>query len=378
MNGGQRHVGRWIEAGRLALGTRAAIPFVLAGTLAMSAVGSALGQSNNNGAPAAQQPAPLSVPSHQPGLGGVRSEGPRPIGGIGRTLLPPSPSTFVPGQVGQPATGPFFFVPFGRDRGSVPVMAPSDQGRFVDNGTRTPGFVVGGSGLTVNGRFTDGRFRLGFHLGSGFGPFVRFWRPLWGYPYGWYNSYPYRYYNDYPQTVTSQPYYYVDPFAAGAYMQTPPATQYAAPMRELTPLEQADAALRDGEVQAAIRQYREYLDKTPDDAPAMRSLALALLAGRQPSQAAAVMALAYQKDPSLARRPIDPGQVKNDLSGMRTLVQSAVRYANKVDSGSAWLTVAVLIQGEGRVAVAKKMVLRAKAHGLDAKVADELERELTR
>jgi tetratricopeptide (TPR) repeat protein len=149
------------------------------------------------------------------------------------------------------------------------------------------------------------------------------------------------------------------------------AAQAAQPPREPTPLEKADALLLYGEPKASAEAYRKYLEDAPDDASAMRSLAIAMLQLRRFDEAVAVMAMAYDKQPRLARTPIDPAFF-GDAAGLRKSLNSAVNYANRVNSGSAWLLVAALMQAEGRDDVALRMAERARAAGLAEPVATQL------
>ena len=104
----------------------------------------------------------------------------------------------------------------------------------------------------------------------------------------------------------------------------------------------------------------------------MRLLALALLAGGKADEGVALMALAYEGDTSLALRSMDDG-VLGTPRALRDRLNRTVTYAGKVGSASAWLTVAVLMQAEGREETAQKMIDRAQAAGLNAQVAADME-----
>jgi hypothetical protein len=103
----------------------------------------------------------------------------------------------------------------------------------------------------------------------------------------------------------------------------------------------------------------------------MRLLAVALVETGQLSDGAATVALAYHTDPGLASKPIPP-QIFGSAERARDDVRRVSIYANRVKSGSAWLLVAVLMQAEGRESVARSMVQKARAAGLEAAVADRL------
>ena len=156
---------------------------------------------------------------------------------------------------------------------------------------------------------------------------------------------------------------------AAAYAAMNPAP--AAPaVREPTPLERADALLMYGEPKAAAEAYRKYLEDAPGDAAPMRSLAVALLQQRRFDEAVAVMAMAYEREPRLARTAIDP-LFFEDSANLRKSVNAMVTYANRVNSASSWMTVATLMQAEERDDVALRMIERAKDLGLSATVVDQ-------
>jgi hypothetical protein len=358
----------------------------------------------------AQAPRPISR------LGGVRVLAPRPMSSLGGvnaqapgrlnqrgTLLPPPPVSVqrdlggrrsfpVPlargGVVVDPRTGRIV----GPSRPLIPGGMPSTSAGdtvFMPSGDLLMGSsgVVGiaGSGLTVDGSVRDDHFRLRFHLGSGltglplFGvgndhlrvcrfPFLRSWAYpyVFGYGYG-YGGYGYRrYYDDYPPLVYSG--YTDDP-----YVSPMPGTPGAQAAGQLTPLERADLALAGGNPHEAVKLYRRYLAATPDDGAATRSLAVALIQDRMVAQSTAVMALAYEKDATLVSQPINPNLIRGGEAKFRSVVLAAVHYANRVNSASAFLTVAVLMQAEGREATARTMLQKAKDLGLDAALAAKLE-----
>ncbi|HYE03008.1 MAG TPA: hypothetical protein VD963_07210, partial [Phycisphaerales bacterium] len=82
------------------------------------------------------------------------------------------------------------------------------------------------------------------------------------------------------------------------------------------------------------------------------------------------------RQPSLAWTPVDPLALPGGAAGMRRRVESAVGHANRVKSASAWLTVATLMQSEGRDALAAKMLDRARAAGLSVPVYREMSQAL--
>ena len=83
------------------------------------------------------------------------------------------------------------------------------------------------------------------------------------------------------------------------------------------------------------------------------------------------MALVYEQDPKLAWAPLAP-DVVGPQRELRDLVVRVVEYGHKTNTASAWLTAAVLMQGEGREDPALKMIARADTVGLDAEVSKAL------
>lgn len=329
-------------------------------------------------------------------LGGVKSQAPGPTG-VGRggtllnrtgTLLPPSPprspspspSPYRPGH----SAGP-------RPTYAIPTARPDLDGRPIHIGpgyVANPGNISSSTGVVIDANARGDHWNLKFHLGSGY-TYSPWWKPWqcptyrwndcyypgsycnWWYPYSSYSSYSY-----YTPIVYGQPDPYVltgvNPAAvyAAAYNAQMQTAQQP-PQREPTELEKADAMLMYGESKAAAQAYRKYLEAVPDDAAAMRSLAIALLGQRRFDEAVAVMAMAYDKQPRLARTPIDAA-LFGDAASLRRQLNSAVTYANRVNSGSAWLLVAALMQAEGREDVAARIAARAREAGLSEPIATEL------
>lgn len=288
------------------------------------------------------------------------NSGPRARNGLDRQIY--GPGSEVPPGTGGP------LVPYRPDR-DRDRNDPRWRDRHIhdqDNG-----------GIIVDGRIDTDRLRIrllqnrwpwGYHA----------WRPSWGYGYGGYWRSRY-WWNDTPEVVYSGPWYGVDPFVAtgqtggGTAAAQPPAPQQQAP---LTTIELADQAWRGGETAEAVRYFRDYMDENPDDHDALRYLALALIDDRKVDQAVAIMAMAYAQSPRLASRPLDPDDLPGGDIEFRKRLNAVSIFASKVKSSSAWLTLSVLMQAEDREATAAKMLDRAKAAGLDAKVAAELEQAL--
>lgn len=293
------------------------------------------------------------------GLGGVRAAFPGtntinqtpPLERRGRSLLPPSPQ-----RPDRTSSRPIVRIPDSGFRG---------VGRHDDRDHRDrQDHERHGSGFHLDGSFKDDDTKLHIHLGTDpirFLPHRRVFRDdvrfVWPYSA--------RYYDYYREPIDG---YYdpaMVPVAVPEVEEAPPVD-----LASLTAVERAGLLMRAGEPEAAVAAYREHLEKSPDDASAMRSLAVALLAAKDPQVAAAVMALAYRTDPSLAERPIDALALPEGFRDLRKLVQRASVYANKSGGASAWLSLAVLMQGEGRPELAARMIDRAAKAGLDSALVE--------
>ncbi len=138
-----------------------------------------------------------------------------------------------------------------------------------------------------------------------------------------------------------------------------------------TVLERARLAMAARAWEDAIGLYEEALDPerggNAEDHSAMRELGFALGTAGRLEQAASVVRLAYEQDPTLAARPVD---VTWDGDGwwLRGLTRRAVREATEVPTGTNWLLVAVLMQADGRNDHALRMLERAEAAGLEGEV----------
>ncbi|GJQ29899.1 MAG: hypothetical protein HBSAPP03_17830 [Phycisphaerae bacterium] len=137
-------------------------------------------------------------------------------------------------------------------------------------------------------------------------------------------------------------------------------------------------ALREGEHALAVAALRRHLRAHPDDAPAMRALAIALIETKAFDDAAGVMRSAYRADPHQAAEPLFPAAIGYTNAPYRSVLTRAVSYANRVNTASGWLLVAVLMQGEGRGANAKVMLDKAAKLGLESPIADSLAAEMNR
>ncbi len=290
-------------------------------------------------------------------LGGVKSKAPRPIGSIKGTLLPP-----VPPKVVAPKPPSVRHRQDSDDRGND---RPDSRGR---------------SGTREAGGHDDDRFRLRAHIGSPgvpyyYGSTYGYGRYGYGPAYGRY-GYPNSYYYDRYQYPPSYVIGYSHP---NPYPQQPANGANSVPVvteRELTRLEQADQALREGRSADATQIYREHLKHSPEDAQAMRSLALALIRDKDIREAFAVMQFAYERHPELASKPIRPQDVPSGKRGLRSMLLSVVPLANRTKGASGYLTEVVIMQAEGRLDHARRLLKRAREAGLNEAAANELERAL--
>ena len=225
----------------------------------------------------------------------------------------------------------------------------------------------------------NNNFGLGFSLAGGF--------PVVGYGP---NASPYKYPQGlnrsfaHPYTDASgnwhNPYAVVGPDQT--YVVDPMTTSAGAPMvqsgdgsqqqRELTLLERADLTLHSGNAPAAIKLYRAYLDKYPDDAAASRSLAMALVDDHRIDQAVAVLALSYERQPRLAGTPIDPDTLSGSDMTHRRRFTAVMDYANRTKTASAYFAAAVLAQSEDRDGTAARLLDKAMQAGLNPRVGEEM------
>jgi tetratricopeptide (TPR) repeat protein len=267
-------------------------------------------------------------------------------------------------------------------------------GRFPADGATPNGgpfYDAGGvaaDGTTIDGSTQSDHFRLRWHIGAdcnkpghgghdghwprncnNFPYYPTWWSGWWGYGSG---------YNNYPNYVYSGPWYGTDPFVTQGTASTSSTTSSAnntgttqAP-RQLSPIELADEAWQSGHMNEAVRYFKEYLSGAPDDTDAMRFLALAYIDQKKLDEGVALMAMAYEKTPQLASRPLPAADIPGGDEQMRRRVNTMSAYANRTKTGSAWLMMAVLVQSEGREPIAKTMAERAAKAGLSEKVASEL------
>jgi hypothetical protein len=317
-------------------------------------------------------------------LGGVKAQLPRPIGNRG-SLLPPREnvhSSPLPPRVGGsrgPVTDADGRGPRGQTNGPDGVAFGFDSqngfsaaGQFSDDSSNIRFRVYpGGVGSVYNPRQRHGHDHDGndhHHHNRPSYPYYPSYYP-WGF--GWYYD-NYRTSYDYypPQTITTTP-IYIDASMLGAQNQA-----QTAPPPPPTGVELADVAMYEGRYDKAIAGYRVHLTTAPDDTEAMRRLAIALILDKKVKEGVAVLGAAYEKDLSLVRKPLDMNMIPDGQDQFRDMLYQVAPFANSMRSASGYLTVAVIMQAQGREDMARKNMKKARDAGLPDKVATEFETEL--
>ncbi len=151
-------------------------------------------------------------------------------------------------------------------------------------------------------------------------------------------------------------------------------------MPEAMPLSAVEVARLEmslGEPEVAIDAYRAHLSSYPDDWSAVRELGLAMLRVGDRGDGIALISYAYSMDPELARWAVPVSLFSNSERELRDVVISTVGWGHRNPSSSVWLTVAVLMQGEGRDGPALRMIERAYEHGLSPDVGRVMEAVLS-
>ena len=149
-----------------------------------------------------------------------------------------------------------------------------------------------------------------------------------------------------------------------------PATQHlmassVAPVVPETTLSRADFAFEEDEPKKAVELYREHLGTAPEDVGAKLRMALSMIESGDAADGASLLHAMYQSDPSLADVSLSVLTQEWSAKRSRAIVNRSVTHANRAGSASAWMAVAVLMEAEGRPALASKMVERARGAGLD-------------
>ena len=224
-----------------------------------------------------------------------------------------------------------------------------------------------GHGHSRGGRHHRGGYGTGVRVyGSGFNT-VYYYNssPYYGYDNGWWDPFPYG--------IDGR---LVSGIQPGSQLAMPapstaPGGQASTPPEPPTPLETARWSISDLDYEWATEAYRAHLDDHPDDFQAMAELVVALAGTGRLDDAAAMVRMAYERDPGLANEPVNE-RISLRKSELRKLVTRAVRFAHDRDSASAWLLVSVLMQAEDRDSVGLRMLDRSIKRGLPRNVADPL------
>lgn len=150
-----------------------------------------------------------------------------------------------------------------------------------------------------------------------------------------------------------------------------------------TTYDRALDAVRAKQTTLAIKELNRHVKELAADSAsspdlrAERLLAVMYLENAEFSEALSRLALAYRRMPGLANEPIDAADLGIESARLRDLVVKAVRYANRLNTGSSWLMVTVLMQAEGRNDLALLNLAKAESVGLDKKLAEALRAALS-
>lgn len=152
----------------------------------------------------------------------------------------------------------------------------------------------------------------------------------------------------------------------------PAAQEIPAEAVPLSALEVARLEMSIGNPEVAIEAYRSHISVFPDDWLAVRELGLALIRFGRRGDGVAMVGYAHSMDPQLAWDVVPDTLFEQDPGELRDAVVDVVGWGHRNPSSSAWLTVAVLMQAEGRDRPALKMIERAEGYGLDPAVGQAM------
>jgi hypothetical protein len=348
--------------------------------------------------PGARPGVPARVPQPNRSLGGVPSQAPRKIdlipftrqGPTRRTMGQPNPT--LHNDFGQPlvqpiSPGELVGGPIAPEPPRVIVLPPGSGFIVTRDPFQRPFLVTDGTFLNVgrgffdsstvniSGGFDDGNFSLRFNVGGGaLVPIAGYMSPR-GYSVRHRSSFPMSYscaggvcgYSDtlvhgvmsgYDPTMTSQP----------AAAPQPMDSEEAEPVSER---ERGDLLLRAGRAKDAIAAFQSHLRAQPNDADAMRGLGLAMIVASQFKDGVSMVSLAYKTDPTLASDPISV-EAFGSRGELRRILERVSLYANRSRIPAAWLTLAALMQTEGRTELAIKMIDRGREAGLEPEIAAQM------
>ena len=198
------------------------------------------------------------------------------------------------------------------------------------------------------------------------------WYGFYGSGYSWWNnSVPGHYRGPIYGTnngLTNDPAYSTTPVDADSLPEAMP----------LSALEVARLEMSVGDPEIAVDAYRAHLSEYPNDWIAVRELGIAKIRVGNRGDGVALVNYAYAMEPELAKSVVPTSIFADSERALRDAVVSVVGWGNRNPSPSAWLSVAVLMQAEGRNGPALKMVDRAAGYGLDPMVVTEMRAALVR
>lgn len=151
-----------------------------------------------------------------------------------------------------------------------------------------------------------------------------------------------------------------------SYVTEVPASKY-----------RAAELLRDGRLNLSADLYKLYLQGSPNDQEARRSLGYALLLDGKLDDAITEIATAYQNDPRLSRTRIPLSSLYDGGSSLGTRYAELVNVANRSQTASAYLAAAVVAQSIGNTQNALANLDAARQKGLDQRIGTEMALTLT-
>lgn len=162
---------------------------------------------------------------------------------------------------------------------------------------------------------------------------------------------------------------------ATVYVQALPSPASDAELANTTDRELADTYFKLGDTASALRVYQRHVGRHPGDVLAVRSMGFAMIDLGDTENGVRQVERAYRIDPTLARAPFDRQQLR-DADTFGDTLDRVTALAGKLDSkpeaSAAWLTVAVMMQADGRNEPARSALDKAKEAGLNTKVVEEL------
>lgn len=199
-------------------------------------------------------------------------------------------------------------------------------------------------------------------------------RPVGCWDNGWWTWYDsVQYYGP----VYGSGWYQYDPTIFYPTSVTAPETQ--APALDVSTVDANDELVSiatmmigEGRYEEASTALREYTRREPKDAGAWRWLGVSLLADRQTKEACYAFLRAYEINESLADLPLEYEAMGLDRSDLRKLCGPLLTYARVTKSASAYLLAAVLMEARGLDDQSAKLVMEAKAAGLDPMLAQRV------